>query len=148
MLISQNKEIDVKRSLCILLAIFMLTGALGMSGCEKDEQPVMDEPPVDIIDPEPDIEPEDSPEPEEPTDDGLTKEELEAMQVKHDLENYNYIIGTQAFDPGYQFTDQSPLMELTDRIVAWGSNMIKFHATDDNVVDEILEKHDFDYVFM
>ena len=138
----------MKRSLCILLAIFMLTGALGMFGCEKDEQPVMDESPVDVIDPEPDDEPEDIPEPEEPTDDGPTKEELEAMQVKHDLENYNYIIGTQAFDPGYQFTDQSPLMELTNRIVAWGSNMIKFHATDDNVVDEILEKHDFDYIFM
>lgn len=65
------------------------------------------------------------------------------------IEHYNYIIGTSAFSPSYQFTDKEPLAELADAIEAWGSNMIKFNAgKDSRMVDWVLEGHDFDYVFM
>lgn len=65
-----------------------------------------------------------------------------------EIERYNYVLGTQAFSPNYTFTDEKPLTEIAGRINELGSNMIKFYATDDGMVDEILAKYDFDYVFM
>lgn len=133
----------MKRILCALLAGMMLLSAIALAGCEKEPEQAPDEQPADTPDPEPE------PEPEAPTvDDGPSQQELEEIKLKQDIENYNYMIGTQAFNPGYQFTDLSPLMELSERIEAWGSNMIKFYATDDKMIDEVLAKHDFDYVFM
>lgn len=64
------------------------------------------------------------------------------------LDSYNYILGTQAFSPNYTFTDEKPLLEIAGRINELGSNMIKFYATDDDMADELLEKYDFEYVFM
>ncbi len=131
----------MKRILCALLAGMMLLSAIALAGCEKEPEQAPDEQPADTPDPEP--------EPEAPpADDGPSQQELEEIKLKQDIENYNYMIGTQAFNPGYQFTDLSPLMELSERIEAWGSNMIKFYATDDKMIDEVLAKHDFDYVFM
>lgn len=131
----------MKRILCALLAGMMLLSAIALAGCEKEPEQTPDEQPADTTDPEP--------EPEAPTvDDGPSQQELEEIKLKQDIENYNYMIGTQAFNPGYQFTDLSPLMELSERIEAWGSNMIKFYATDDKMIDEVLAKHDFDYIFM
>lgn len=131
----------MKRILCALLAGMMLLSAIALAGCEKEPEQAPDEQPADTTDPEP--------EPEAPTvDDGPSQQELEEIKLKQDIENYNYMIGTQAFNPGYQFTDLSPLMELSERIEAWGSNMIKFYATDDKMIDEVLAKHDFDYIFM
>ena len=131
----------MKRILCALLAGMMLLSAIALAGCEKEPEQTPDEQPTDTPDPEP--------EPEvPPVDDGPSQQELEEIKLKQDIENYNYMIGTQAFNPGYQFTDQSPLMELSERIEAWGSNMIKFYATDDKMIDEVLAKHDFDYIFM
>ena len=69
--------------------------------------------------------------------------------LRQEIDRYNYIIGTNAFAPGYQFTDADPIMEVADQILAWGSNMIKFTAgNDDGIVDRILEGRDFDYVFI
>lgn len=69
--------------------------------------------------------------------------------LQRQIDRYNYVIGTSAFSPGYQFTDKEPLSELADAIEAWGSNMIKFNAgSSDTLVDRVLEGHDFDYVFM
>jgi hypothetical protein len=131
----------MKRILCALLAGMMLLSAIALAGCEKEPEQAPDEQPADTPDPEP--------EPEAPpADDGPSQQELEEIKLKQDIENYNYMIGTQAFNPGYQFTDLSPLMELSERIEAWGSNMIKFYATDDKMIDEVLAKHDFDYIFM
>lgn len=70
------------------------------------------------------------------------------VSLEQQILNYNYMLGTQAFNPNYQFTDQSPLMEIGGRIVEWGSNMIKFYATDDHMIDELLDEYDFKYVFM
>ncbi len=73
----------------------------------------------------------------------------ETDTLRREIAQYNYIIGTNAFAPGYRFTDADPLMEVADRIVAWGSNMIKFNAgTDDGLVDRVLKGRDFGYVFM
>lgn len=70
-------------------------------------------------------------------------------ELRQEIDRYNYVIGTNAFAPGYQFTEKDPLIELSDAIVAWGSNMIKFNAgSDDGLVDRVLEGRDFDYVFM
>ena len=69
--------------------------------------------------------------------------------LEQEIARYNYIIGANAFSPGYRFTDMEPLMEMADRIVAWGSNMIKFSAgSDPDLVDRLLANYDFDYVFM
>ena len=118
----------MKRILCALLAGMMILSALAMISCEKEPEPTPDEQPSDTTTPEPN--PDDTPDPEE-----AAKKELEEQQLKHDIEHYNYMIGTQAFSPGYQFTDQSPLMELAEQIDDWGSNMIKFYATNDNMID-------------
>ena len=83
-----------------------------------------------------------------PEDDHLSPEEKAELQLKQDIENYNYIIGTQVFGPNYQFTKQPYWLEMSDQIINWGSNMVKFHAIYDDMVDEILAEHDFDYVFM
>ena len=69
--------------------------------------------------------------------------------LQRDVERYNYVIGTNAIAPGYQFTDADPLMEVADRVLAWGSNMIKFNVgSDAGLVDRVLEGRSFDYVFM
>ena len=69
--------------------------------------------------------------------------------LRQEIGRYNYVIGANAFAPGYQFTDADPLMEVADRILAWGSNMVQFNAgSDDDLVDRVLEGRDFDYVFM
>ena len=69
--------------------------------------------------------------------------------LQKEIDGYNYIIGTNAFAPGYQFTDADPLTELADRIVGWGSNMIKFNAgSDPDLVDRLLARCDFSYVFL
>ena len=73
----------------------------------------------------------------------------QSEDLRRETEGYNYVIGTNAFAPGYQFTQADPLMELADRIAAWGSNMIKFNAgSDPGLADRVLEGRDFDYVFM
>ena len=73
----------------------------------------------------------------------------ETDALRREIGRYNYVIGTNAFAPGYQFTDADPLMEVADRILAWGSNMVKFNAgSDDDLVDRVLEGRDFDYVFI
>lgn len=64
------------------------------------------------------------------------------------IENYNYILGTQAFDPNYQFTDEIAEMEIAGRITEMGSNMIKFRAKDDVMLDDLMGKYHFRYVFM
>ena len=72
-----------------------------------------------------------------------------AEPLRREIERYNYVIGTNAFAPGYRFTDAEPLMEVADRILAWGSNVIKFSAGNDpDLVDRVLEGRDFSYVFM
>jgi hypothetical protein len=43
-----------------------------------------------------------------------------------DVENYNYIIGTQTFSPQYQFTDKSKLVETAEATQEMGSNILKF----------------------
>ncbi len=69
--------------------------------------------------------------------------------LQRQVDRYNYMIGTNAFSAAYRFTDQELLMELADRILAWGSNMIKFSAgSDPDVVDRLLAAYDFGYVFM
>ena len=69
-------------------------------------------------------------------------------ELMKQLEQYNYILGTQAFKPGYQFTDETAEMEIGGRIVEMGSNMIKFEAKDDDMIDPLMEKYDFSHVFM
>ena len=131
----------MKRILCALLTAMMLLSALTLIGCKPEPEPTPDEHPPESspTDPEPD---------NSVSQEEVTQKEQEEQQLKHDIEHYNYIIGTQAFSPGYQFTDQSPLMELAEQIDDWGSNMIKFYATNDNMIDEVLAEHDFDYIFM
>ena len=91
----------MKRILCALLAGMMLLSAMALGGCEQEPEQTPDEQPTDTPDPEPEP---DAP----PVDDGPTQQELEAIKLKQDIENYNYMIGTQAFNPGYQFTELSP----------------------------------------
>ncbi len=74
----------------------------------------------------------------------LSEEEIIMQQVEH----YNYILGTQAFSPNYQFTDEYAEMEIGGRITEMGSNMIKFHALNDNMIDELMAKYHFSHVFM
>ncbi|MBQ4574811.1 MAG: hypothetical protein IJA85_06385 [Clostridia bacterium] len=74
----------------------------------------------------------------------LSEEEIMMQQVK----NYNYILGTQAFNPNYQFTEEFAEMEIAGRITEMGSNMIKFHAKDDTMIDKLMEKYHFSHVFM
>ncbi len=65
------------------------------------------------------------------------------------VENYNYIIGTQAFSPRYQFTEKDPLFEIADCISAMGSNSIKFSVSSDDTVDRVIDAHpELRYIFM
>ncbi len=74
---------------------------------------------------------------------------VQREEIQRQVEQYNYIIGANAFDPGYQFTEKDPLIEMADEIIAWGSNLIKFNARNDTgLVDRVLEGRDFTYVFM
>ena len=69
--------------------------------------------------------------------------------LRREIDRYNYVIGTNAFSPNYQFTDMDPLFELSDRILAWGSNMVKFSAgSDPDLMDRVLAAYDFSYVFL
>ena len=45
------------------------------------------------------------------------------------LDHFNYVLGTQTFDPSYQFTKQTPLVETAEAIQALGSTVIKFALT-------------------
>lgn len=75
--------------------------------------------------------------------------EIKSDDMTREIKQYNYMIGTNDFAPGYQFTDGDPISEVADQIVAWGSNMIKFNAGSDMaLVDRIIAGRDFDYVFM
>ena len=56
---------------------------------------------------------------------------VQREEIQRQVEQYNYIIGANAFDPGYQFTEKDPLIEMADEIIAWGSNLIKFNARND-----------------
>jgi len=64
------------------------------------------------------------------------------------IEQYNYILGTQAFSPVYHFSDKCAESEIADRIVEMGSTMIKFHAQDDDMIDALMAEHSFSHVFM
>lgn len=69
--------------------------------------------------------------------------------VEKNVDNYNYVLGTQAICPSYKFTKQSDLSELGGRILAMGSNMIKIE-TGDTAVHKLLDEYgdQFKYVFM
>ncbi len=135
----------MKRFLSLLLAALMLLGAVAMTACTpEDDRPGENDAENDGETPNPD----DDKQPEEDPDGGMTEAEKEAQALQNAIDHYNYMIGTQAFSPNYQFTDLSPLMEIAECIDDWGSNMIKFYATDDTMVDEVLAAHDFDYIFM
>ena len=80
---------------------------------------------------------------------GADPAESETRMAVPDFDAYNYVLGTQAFSPNYQFTDRSPLSEISERIVDLGSNMIKFYATEDSMIDTLLaERPELKYVFV
>ena len=128
----------MKRFFAAVLCFLLLTSCTVVPDTRPQDMP--DKPGEDeAMEPEQPI--------EEPSADEDAQESEKAM-LKQEIQHYNYMLGTQAFNPNYQFTDASPLMEIADRIDEWGSNMIKFYATDDKMIDEVLAKHDFDYIFM
>jgi len=57
------------------------------------------------------------------------KSETRAVQDP-DVENYNYILGTQTFGITYKFTDETGLVETARAIHDMGSNIIKFRLED------------------
>lgn len=59
---------------------------------------------------------------------------------------YNYILGTQAFNPLYHFSDKDGTYEAALRIYQMGSNAIKMRDTID--YDAILKDMDFRYVYL
>ena len=126
------------QALALLLALLLLIACTPTPSETPDDSVGGNQPPQDQ-DPSDDGEEE-----QPPKEDAGDKEE----QLMREVENYNYMLGTQAFNPNYQFTDESPLMEIAGRIDEWGSNMIKFYATDDHMIDELLDEYDFKYVFM
>ncbi len=70
-------------------------------------------------------------------------------RLQMEIDRYNYIIGANDIGPGYHFTDADPVLEAADRILAWGSNMVKFTAdSNPERVFEVLGGRDFDYVFV
>ena len=44
---------------------------------------------------------------------------------KSDLEDYNFVLGTQGIGGYYKFTDESALIEQAKHIRAMGSNILK-----------------------
>lgn len=74
----------------------------------------------------------------------LNEEEITMKQIAQ----YNYILGTQAFNPVYQFSEKYAESEIADCIAEMGSNMIKFHARDDDMIDDLMAGHSFSHVFM
>ena len=85
----------------------------------------------------------------EDTESETTSKEKVVEPMKINADNYNYVIGTQAFGPNYQFTDRSPLSEISERIVELGSNMVKFHATEESMIDELIrERPEIKYIFV
>lgn len=64
------------------------------------------------------------------------------------FDQFNYILGTQAFNPNYRFTDLEPEMEIAERIWEMGSDMIKFHVKDETMIEQIMSRHHFSYVFL
>ena len=88
------------------------------------------------------------PESETVEPDTETSEKEDPASMKITLDNYNYVLGTQAFAPNYQFTDRSPLSEISERITDMGSNMVKFYATDDNMIDDLIrERPEIKHIF-
>ena len=76
-------------------------------------------------------------------------DDTENDALAQEIKRYNHVLGTNAFAPGYQFTDADPISEVADQILAWGSNMIKFSAgSNAGLIDRVLEGRDFDYVFV
>ena len=49
--------------------------------------------------------------------------------------SYNYVIGTQTFDPAYNFTQEDRLVETAREILKMGSNTIKFKLPHDKIGD-------------
>jgi hypothetical protein len=47
------------------------------------------------------------------------------------VDRYNYIVGTQTFDPSYQFTDKPRLIETAQAIRDMGSSVIKLRLGHD-----------------
>lgn len=45
--------------------------------------------------------------------------------VNEDVLSYNYVLGTQSFDPKYSFTQQDGLIETANAILDMGSNILK-----------------------
>ena len=122
------------QALALLLALLLLIACTPTPSETPDDSVGGNQPPQDQ-DPSDDGEEE-----QPPKEDAGDKEE----QLMREVENYNYMLGTQAFNPNYQFTDESPLMEIAGRIDEWGSNMIKFYATDDHMIDELLDVFEAD----
>lgn len=137
----------MKRPFAFFLALLFLTGVL-LCACAEDERP--DDPlPDEGGKTEPgENTPDQKPEKPGKDDEPSEPEETEEQKIMKDVANYNYMIGTQAFSPSYQFTKKTPLMEIGGEIMFWGSNAIKFYATSDKMVDTLLKEYDFKYVFM
>lgn len=45
--------------------------------------------------------------------------------VDEDVQSYNYVLGTQTFDPKYSFTQEDGLIETANAILDMGSNILK-----------------------
>ena len=60
--------------------------------------------------------------------------------------SYNYVLGTQAFNPLYGFSGTDRVYEAAKRIWEMGSNVIKLHDKSD--YDAILRDFDFRYVYL
>src|ERR1700677_4590070 len=45
------------------------------------------------------------------------------------FDHFNYVLGTQTFDPTYHFTQETPLVETAEAIQALGATVIKFGLT-------------------
>jgi hypothetical protein len=82
---------------------------------------------------------------------------LAAPEPSDELDHFNYVLGTQTFDPSYQFTKQTPLVETAEAIQALGSTVIKFglipkgqsafHSLTELARDEPSRRHVLDMPF-
>jgi hypothetical protein len=63
-------------------------------------------------------------------------EAVEKIAYDADVENYNYVFGTQTFGPTYKFTNDTKLVETAKRIREMGSNTIKI-ALDHTKYDDL-----------
>jgi hypothetical protein len=65
---------------------------------------------------------------------GLTGKENNENDLP-EIEHYNYVVGTQTFDPAYHFTNESKLVETARAILEMGSNTIKFKLKTDKLAN-------------